>query len=374
LTFSPCLLQFIPNKLLHKKNAVLGGFFMSKQLFVALFALVLCSSHAVTMQSMLPDFHIVEQETEDITLLEDMKQLFFEKDKENLPAGVSFKDHKRQVVCDRAVEKHGAQVVNRKTIDGYDISMLFFERECAPINIIYVAGYFHDHTPTKEFCAPFSKIFPDFNILSFDWRGFGQSSGSNKLLRKNSFGANAYPDIQEAIKFIRSRNDKPIVVHGFCLGGAMALRAAIEAQKQNMIVPDAIGVSCIFPRFDDLYNQVGLVADYWYQKFLLKSGLGSTVLDYMMYGSLFDLNPVGMVQELKIPIFFDHAVPDKFAVINGAWEVYEKYTGKKFFLKSDIGKHVRIHTQVPHQYRQAYLAFLKKSGLLKKGTVCTNRT
>lgn len=189
-------------------------------------------------------------------------------------------------------------------------------------------------------------------------------------MHKNDFGSNAYPDVQAAINYVRSQNDKPIVLHGFCFGGAMALHATLMEKKnaakegRPAIIADAIGLSCMFTEFENLFDRAFTIEDRWFYWFLMKSGLGSTVLDFMMNGSLFDLLPVEMVKELGIPCWFDHAKKDPFAIMEEASQVYDAVPNAKWFFKSDLGRHVRIHSKVPHQYRVAYNGFLKNIGFL----------
>ena len=215
---------------------------------------------------------------------------------------------------------------------------------------------------------PFLEIFPTYNIFAFDSRGFGQSSRKkgNKFLKKGDYGTNAYPDIQAAIDFVRSRSDKPVVLQGFCFGGAMAMYTAIKAKEHGRKGPDAIGVSCMFTKFENLFSRAFLVEDRWFYWVLMRLGLGTAILDKMMNGSLFELLPVNMVKKLDIPCWFDHPTQDKFAIMEEAVQVYNAAPRYKMFVQSELGAHVRMHAKVPYQYRLAYKEFLTKSGLITK--------
>jgi pimeloyl-ACP methyl ester carboxylesterase len=310
-----------------------------------------------------PDYHITEQLPQDLLVLERMRPLFFEPQ-------IAVLNGKKDVYT-RAIKEYGAQEVMLLTKDNFRLSSLYFKRENAPLNIIYVTGYFHNDSPPKEWCAPFSQVFPNFNILSFDWRGFGGSDGLsdsilNGMIYGNDFGVNATPDIQAAIDFIKKENDKPIVLVGFCGGGAMAIKTTLEAQKTGKAIADALVLNCMFTKFENQFERAGDYAKRFYHRFLVKSGLGSWILDYMLNGSLFDLKPIDVIDQVKVPCYFEHFTSDPFAILEEGIELFEKAKTFKIFLQSDLGRHARIHSKAPYQYRESFYNFLEKSGLVKK--------
>ncbi|MBD3272841.1 alpha/beta fold hydrolase [Candidatus Dependentiae bacterium] len=308
-----------------------------------------------------PDFYIKEQLPQDKELLKKVRKLFYERSNKS-------DKEKRKKVFDKCVEEYGAKEVYLKTDDGFNISSLYFKRENSPINIIYVTGYFHDQTPLKEWCAPFAEIFPEYNILSFDWRGFGSSDGKDGKWTKNDFGSNAYPDILAAIDFIRKENDKPVVLVGFCFGAAIALKATLVAQKEKRNTPDLLVLNSIFKSFENQYNRAILAEKRWYRRlimnFLNKLGFNKYVLDHILTGSLFELKPIEVINELKIPCYFEHFVGDPFAIIEEGIEVFNKVDTQKKYLFSDIGSHVRIHSIAPWQYKEHLNSFLKELGFI----------
>jgi hypothetical protein len=83
-----------------------------------------------------------------------------------------------------------------------------------------------------------------------------------------------------------------------------------------------------------------------------------------MDGNPFDLNPIEMITHIKIPCYFEHYAADPYAPLTESIEVYQAATCSKMFMVSDEGRHVRIHTKVPYQYREAFLLFLRTFNLL----------
>lgn len=310
------------------------------------------------LKNFVPDFFIKEQLDQDLQLLEKMKNLFFE--------AKPFTPNSKDAVYKCAVNDYGAREVMLLTQDNFRISSLYFKRPNAPINIIYVTGYFHDQTPLKEWGAPFAVLFPNFNILTFDWRGFGESDGRKGKWIANEFGTNAYNDIQAAIDFLRKESDKPIVLVGFCFGAAMILNATLKAKEHGKSIADALVLNSIFTYFENQFNRALLSEKRWYRRILIQLGIGRWLIDFILQGSLFELKPIQMIENIDIPCYFEHFTGDPFAIIEEGIEVFKNTKSFKMFLQSDIGRHVRIHSKAPYQYRNYFYNFLLKCGLLKE--------
>jgi hypothetical protein len=312
-----------------------------------------------------PDYLITEQLPQDVELKNKIKKLFFEVDPEmtNNP----FENNKRGV-CNKAIKEFGATEIILHTQDDFRISSLYFKRPDAPINIIYATGYFHDQTPTKQWASPFALLFPTFNILTYDWRGFGDSEGKRgDKLGKTDFGTNAYLDIQAAIDFIKKDNDKPIVLVGFCAGAAMTIKATIEAIKAKQITADALVLNSIFSEFENQFNRAAIVSENrCYMRVIANMGISKAILHNIVSGSLFNLKPIEAIEQINIPCYFEHFVDDPSAIIEEAIQVFNKTKSFKKFELSTIGIHVRIHKDAPFQVRNNFYAFLLESKLLKQ--------
>ncbi|MCK4265416.1 alpha/beta fold hydrolase [Candidatus Babeliales bacterium] len=325
----------------------------------------------LTTDKFVPDIYITHKSVEDKKLLEEIKPLFFEHSPKEaflerltrrLSKKISFSGKNRSfAIREKAKKEFGAQELYLPSEDKYLISSLYFKRENAPLNIIYVTGYFEQETPLKEWGAPFGVLFPEFNILTFDWRGYGNSSGSKK-----HFGSNAYKDILTTIDFMRSENDKPIILVGFCMGGALSLYATIKAKEEKRNGPDAIVLNCPFTDFLNIMPRVarepGLTPLQW---LALNSKAIFDLKLKQLNGNLLNLNPKKMVEKIDIPCYIEHSTADKMVPIEEGIKIFKSIkTPQKMFMKSEIGQHVRIHTSVPYQYRNAFLTFLKKFDFL----------
>ena len=325
-----------------------------KKLFVLLLKTsLLLTSIKADVSIISPD--IKAQLPEDLELIEKMRPLFFETTPPGILSRINVFQHvdKKTVVKNSAIKKFGAKEVILKTKDNFSISSLYFKRKNAPVNIIYVTGFFDVFTPTKEWAAPFAVVFPNFNVMSFDWRGYGESSGT-----KNDFGTNAYKDILAAIDYLRKDNDKPIVLVGFCMGGAMCLHATIKAKGKQK--PDAIVLNSQFTEFSNMVARaangpgIGL-----FLKLALKNDFLLNRMANRLQGNPFELKPIELIDLISIPCYFEHSLRDSLAPIAGGIEVYKKAKCPKMFMVSSIGEHVRIHSKVPSQYQNGFYNFLE---------------
>ncbi len=321
----------------------------------------LVEGHAIQIDpSFRPDVHITVQMPEDKKVLETIRPLFFEADNTANP---------KRDVYNKAIREFGGQEVVLLTHDDFRISALYFKRPHAKVNLIYIPGYFFDLTPTKEWGAPFSLLFPEFNILVIDWRGIGESEGRRGLLCKNSFGKEAYPDVQSAIEFMRKENSNPNILIGFCFGAAMIMHATVQAAKAGMPTADALVLNCLFTKFENQFNRAVGAEDRWFYRFLIDIGFGRWVVDRRATGSLFEVNPIDLIKDISIPCYFEHFTYDPFAILEEGIEVFNAATCPKMFTQSDLGRHVRIYTKVPYQYRESFMLFLRKFGFLKEDVV-----
>ena len=322
-----------------------------------------------TFDAFTPTTHITEQLSEDKELLDTMRPLFFERRDRGFWGAITLlltdndpDTSLRREVYKKAINDYDGQEIVLLTQDDHRISSLFFERSQAPLNILYVAGYFRGNTPSKEWAAPFSLLFPEYNVLSFDWRGYGESEGEPK-----NFDCNAYLDIQAAIDFLRKTNDKPIVVVGFCLGAALALKAEIEAQEMGSESADAFVISCTPTDCSFLQQRSVKVIGNWLLRTFASSDFAQTYIVETMLGDLADLKPLEMIQQINKPMLFEYLSQDVMVPLEEGIENFMAApTEKKMITFSDIGHHVRIHTAAPYQYRQTFQNFVELVTFSKK--------
>ena len=86
----------------------------------------------------------------------------------------------------------------------------------------------------------------------------------------------------------------------------MALHATLKAQEEGRKLADGLGLSCMFTKFENLFDRAAVVENRWGYWLLMKSGLGPAMIEYMANGSIFDILPVDMIKQVNVPCWFDH--------------------------------------------------------------------
>ena len=320
------------------------------------------------LRTIIPAIHIEKQLPEDKILLDQIRPLFFEKVDRNFFQtmanalfNIDYDKSWQNNVYQKSINEYGGQEVMLLTEDNLRISTLQFIRKDAPLNIIYVTGYFGGQTPPKEWAAPFAPLYKEFNSFSLDWRGFSSSDGY-----ASEFGLDAYKDIQAVIDHVRSLNDKPIVLVGFCFGGAMALRTTQIAQENGHNLADALVLNCTPNNMQDLIRRAAAAAPNWaLQKFFSYQWTQDHILSRMA-GEVFTPVPLEIIKTINLPIYFEYYTKDGMVPLEEGIKNYIAARGPKMFCMSDCGRHVRLHSKVPYQYRQSFLTFLKSIDLISQ--------
>ena len=74
-----------------------------------------------------------------------------------------------------------------------------------------------------------------YNVFAFDLRGRGESSG-----RRDHLGSAEQRDVAAAVSYVRRRTGSlPLVLHGFGLGGALAIVAAANGVAASAVIADS---------------------------------------------------------------------------------------------------------------------------------------
>jgi fermentation-respiration switch protein FrsA (DUF1100 family) len=103
--------------------------------------------------------------------------------------------------------------------------------------VVYCHGNSHNMTHHLRFVAWLPKR--GFNLLAFDYRGFGKSVGSAGITREGTVA-----DTLAAIDFSLARDPARTVVFGHSLGGAVAIVATARRPAVR-----ALAVECTFPSY-----------------------------------------------------------------------------------------------------------------------------
>ncbi len=239
--------------------------------------------------------------------------------------------------------------------DGLLLSGYLVKREHAQGNLILCHGY----RGAKEFMYGYIDMFPQFNVLLFDFRAHGQSEGS--II---SIGCHEYKDVLASADFMKQHlkdaddKDLPLVILGISMGGAAAVKAAeIEKKVCNALIIDST--------FSDLKKMME-------RGFLLKSGLPYFPIYYVlaaMFQYFGACNVVSMdmataIEKITVPVMVIHSCNDSFTKPSHSLRLYE-HAGSKY-AKLWIGpkcRHGWLHSYYTDLYKKKVFKFLKHAGL-----------
>ncbi|CAF1213376.1 unnamed protein product [Rotaria sp. Silwood1] len=179
----------------------------------------------------------------------------------------------------------------------------------------------------------------NINILLFDYRGYGKSTG-----RPSESGL--YIDAQAVYDYVRKRTDlnqEKIFFFGRSLGGAVALHLASHLAETNTTLP----LYCII--LENTFTSIPDMAKKLFQFFLL---------DYIptwCYKNVFA--SIKKIRHIKVPILFLSGAQDELVPSQMMQKLHEESTSlkKQFIIFSD-GQHNT--TWLSHNYTDQIYRFL----------------
>jgi uncharacterized protein len=141
-----------------------------------------------------------------------------------------------------------------------------------------------------------------YNILSFDYRGYGISQGTPS---EDGF----YKDARAAYKWLESKNltKKRFLIHGHSIGGGVASKLAVEVDCDGLILEST------FTSLKDLAQQ----------KFPM---LPTSLICFS------DFPTINRLSSVKAPIYVIHSPEDKNIPFKMAKEIYDSANLPKMFL------------------------------------------
>ncbi len=246
--------------------------------------------------------------------------------------------------------KHAdTQAVRFKSLDDVELSGIYLQRKNAKGNVLLCHGY----KGGKEFMFGLLKVFPDYNILTFDFRAHGQSKGLYI-----SLGCHEYKDVIAAVNFLKknSTQNLPTILLGISMGGSSCIKA-IEHE------PNLCDALIVDSSFSDLRKM-------FLRGFAIKAGLPHypffplmrTMFHYCANCDVNQMSPVQSVKHVKQPIMFIHSCDDVFIPPEESLKLYAHARHKKS--KIWIGprcRHGWLHTYFPYHYQKKVHKFLQKT-------------
>lgn len=248
----------------------------------------------------------------------------------------------KELLC----QQHGAQPISFSSLDGTPLVGLLFLRSQAQRNLLLCHGY----SRSKERLFNLIKLFPEDNILIFDYRAHGESQGDYTTI-----GFYEKDDVLAAYKFLEvheQTKNLPIFGVGVSMGAVSLLGAAAHGASFKGLVIDSA-----FKKLDEQLAKM----------FPEKTGLPlqpfmtfcSTIFEYLCSCSMKDVNALAWIQKIKAPIFIIHSNHDRLADVSAAHELYAGISGQKKLWIVDHAHHAGIYKKYPQDYFEQVSQFFK---------------
>lgn len=244
--------------------------------------------------------------------------------------------------------------VKFKTVDNISLSGIVIKRPKAKANLLLCHGY----RSSKELMYGYIDLFPDFNIMLFDFRAHGQSEG--KII---SIGCHEFKDVSASAgfmkEFVRGQNNEqlPLIVLGISMGAASMIKAAsLEPNLCDALIVDST--------FSDLHKIL-------IKGFSIKAGLPyypffpiiRRIFEFVADCKVCEMNPAKCVEKITKPILFIHSCNDNFISPKHGLRLYEHANLSRY---ADIWiapkcRHGWLHSYYSDRYKRKVNSFLRKS-------------
>ena len=206
-----------------------------------------------------------------------------------------------------------------KNQDGQKLTGFHLKRDNAKATMLLCHGY----RGSKEFMYTFLELFPDWNMVSFDFRAHGQSEGSITTI-----GCHEYKDVLAAVDYVKQDAQKsgkqlPFIILGVSMGAAATLKAMEKSQ-------DLCDVAII----DSTYSSLNATV---MKAFARLSGLPlypfftmtRMMFHFFAQCNLNEMEMTHSVKKIKQPMMFIHSCVDSMISPSNAVRLWSSSDHKK---------------------------------------------
>lgn len=200
------------------------------------------------------------------------------------------------------------------TADGEKISLETYEAHHKKA-VVIAHGFFNSK---ESVLLKFLKdgLLSDYDVIMFDFRGHGSSSGFFSWTSKEKL------DLEEVLDYARQKYEK-IGLIAFSLGAAIAINVLSASRLADSLV--ALSAPCEFEKIDFKFWKLDFENDILFN--LRKSGKGKGVRPGAFW--LKKDKPLSLVAKVKAPILYIHGDKDWVVGYNHSLKLFEKTKSKK---------------------------------------------
>jgi len=233
--------------------------------------------------------------------------------------------------------------INFKSADGINLNGWFLQNSKTKSTIIVMHGYPADKANLLGIAKFLAKYF---NVLLFDFRSFGKSSG-----KYTTAGYLERKDLDAAIDYLeKEKNITRVGLYGFSLGGSVALMTNHENIKA--IVSDSA-----YARLSDIIEHMYRIF------FIFKYPLAYLT---KLYCKLFlkinieDASPLGNINNIKVPILLIHSEDDSQIPVSEAYLLHDANKKAELWIVNGA-EHGMAYTINPSKYEKRVIGFFKEN-------------
>jgi len=241
------------------------------------------------------------------------------------------------------------QEVNLKTVDKVKIAVNYYET--GKDEVVIVAPGWCMTKDSNAFIQISEMFANNYDVLCFDFRGHGKSSGWYTFMAKEIF------DFDAVVKFAKLKNYKKIHLAGFSLGAGVAVVYA----EQNPDISSVIAVSAPadFARIENhMWKK-----EAWgetFKKFELKRFLSIRPCPI----PLKKIKPIEIIENLKVPTLFIAGEKDPTVYPWHTEELYKKAGCTKDYRLFKDGCHAEdLYLHFKSEFSKICMDWLKNNKL-----------
>lgn len=198
-----------------------------------------------------------------------------------------------------------------------------------------------------------SLLAKGYNVLAFDFRNSGESSG-----KLTTVGIFEKDDLLGAVKYVKSTGSKNVVLMGFSMGAATSIMAAAESTDVNGVIADS--------PYSDLSEYLDSSLDKW--SFLPPIPFNKTTTFSVRL--LTGIDPATIIPKKVItkisprPLLLIHSKEDTLIPVSNSQDLYSIYsktnTDKTELWETKGTGHVGSYEKYPQEYMEKVFKFLDK--------------
>lgn len=245
-------------------------------------------------------------------------------------------------------EQLGGYAVTIPSTDGVTLAGVVVERPHAKGTVILCHGFRGD----KERMVRFLPLFTQYNLVLFDFRSSGESSGDY-----SSIGCHEWQDVACVIEFVKQHSTLRTVKHRIIFGTSMGAAAAIKAAAMQEDLACALILdspyACLREEIAHVFCMFSGLPYYPFFPVMMRMFTRFWQVEDL------DMRPEEYIKKIAVPVLFIHSASDDFTLPHHSVRLYALAGEKNRHARLWIGPPAR-HTKLYETHTAAYAAKIER--------------